>query len=280
MKDFFRHNGGLVLLVAILLAVATALGSVLLGGSSNPVSNAWGVITSPIRGGVNSFLTWVEDRYDYAFRYEELKEENQRLKEVNAQLQKDAREGQAAAQENERLRDLLGLAQKRSDFQMESANVSSYGSSNWESTLTLSKGTNCGIEVGDCVITSTGALVGVVSEVGYNFCSVATVVDAGLEMGGLISRTSAAGILEGDFSLMEENRLKLSYLPEDTDFIAGDEVVTSGMGGTYPSGLLVGYVEEVRNDPSGMTRYAVIAPAAELNKLIEVFVIKDFDVIE
>ena len=81
MKDFLRHNGGLVLLVAVLLAVATALGSVLLGGSSNPISNAWGVITSPIRGGVNSFLTWVEDRYDYAFRYEALKEENQRLKE-------------------------------------------------------------------------------------------------------------------------------------------------------------------------------------------------------
>lgn len=280
MKEFFRRNGGLVLLVAVLLAIATALGSALLGGNANPASNVWGTITSPIRGAVNSFLTWVEDRYDYAFRYEELKEENERLKQENAKLQQDAREGQSATQENERLRELLNLAQKRSDFDFASATVVSYGAENWESTITLSKGTNFDIAVGDCVITETGALVGVVQEVGYNYCSVSTVVDATLEMGGLITRTSGAGILEGDFSLMSEGKLKLSYLPEDTEFIAGDEIVTSGMGGTYPSGLLVGYVEEIRSDPSGMTRYAVVNPAVDLDSLIEVFIIRDFDIVE
>ena len=79
---------------------------------------------------------------------------------------------------------------------------------------------------------------------------------------------------------MQEGKLKMSYLPEDTEFIAGDEIVTSGMGGTYPSGLLVGYVEEVRSDPSGMTRYAVVRPAADLAGLYEVFVIRDFDIVE
>ena len=280
MRDFFRRNGGLVLLIAILLAVATALGSALLGGSADPAENVWGTITSPVRGVVNSFLGWVEDRYDYAFRYEELKEENERLKEENARLQEEAREGQAATQENERLRELLDLAQKRSDFDFASATVVSYSATSWESTLTLSKGSNFDIEAGDCVIDSTGALVGVVEEVGYNYCSVSTVVDATLEMGGLITRTSGAGILEGDFALMQEGKLKMSYLPEDTEFIAGDEIVTSGMGGTYPSGLLVGYVEEVRSDPSGMTRYAVVRPAADLAGLYEVFVIRDFDIVE
>lgn len=280
MKHFFRHNGGLILLIAILLAIATALGSTLLGGTANPIANAVGTITAPIRGAVNSFLQWTENRYDYAFRYEALQAENEELRKENAKLQDDAREGQAAAQENKRLRELLNLAEKRRDFQFASATVVSYGASNWENTLTLSKGSNFDIAAGDCVVTETGALVGVVTEVGYNWCSVSTVVDATIEMGGLITRTSSAGILKGDFALMTEGRLKLSYLPEEVDFIAGDEVVTSGMGGVYPSGLLVGYVEEIHSEPSGMARYAAVTPAVTLSDLIEVFVITDFDVVE
>lgn len=280
MKQFFRHNGVLIAIIAVLLAVATVAGSFLLGGEANPASNAVGVITSPFRSAINSFLQWTEDRYDYAFRYEALQTENERLKQENARLQEAAREGQAASRENEQLRVLLGLAEKRRELVFESATVVSYGADNWSSTLTLSKGENVGIAVGDCVITETGALVGVVDEVGTNWCSLSTVIDAGLEMGGLVSRTAGAGILEGDFSLMAEGQLKLSYLPENTEFIAGDEVVTSGRGGVYPSGLLVGYISEIRSDPSGMSRYAVIDPAADLNDLIEVFVIKEFDIVD
>lgn len=282
MKGSSRRTVAVILVLAVVLCIATAAGSVLLGGDANPLSNALGVITSPIRGAVGSFLQWTEDQYDYAFRYEELKEENERLKEENRALQEQAREGQAASRENELLRELLGLAARRSDFVFESARVVSYGASNWASTLTLSKGESSGIAVGDCVVTASeaGELVGVVTELGANWCTVSTVIDAATEMGGLISRTSGAGILEGDFALMGEGKLKLSYLPQGTEFIAGDEIVTSGKGGVYPSGLLVGYVTEIRSDPSGMTRYAVVEPAADLDDLIEVFVIKEFDIVE
>jgi len=57
-------------------------------------------------------------------------------------------------------------------------------------------------------------------------------------------------------------------------------VLTSGKGGMYPSGLVVGEVEGVFTDPSGQTRYAVILPDVELDRLIEVFVIKEFDIVE
>ena len=63
----------------------------------------------------------------------------------------------------------------------------------------------------------------------------------------------------------EQGKLKLSYLPEDAQLVSGDEVVTSGKGDVYPSGLVVGQVEGVFTDPSGMTRYAVIAPETDLD---------------
>ena len=62
--------------------------------------------------------------------------------------------------------------------------------------------------------------------------------------------------------------------------VPGDEVLTSGTGDVYPSGLVVGRVEGVFTDPSGMTRYAVVVPDADLSSLVEVFVIKDFEIQE
>ena len=125
-----------------------------------------------------------------------------------------------------------------------------------------------------------GNLVGVVAEVGENWATVRTLVDSDTEMGGQLARTGGAAILEGDFALMGEGRLKLTYLPENSELIAGDLVTTSGRGGVYPAGLVAGHVEEVRTDASGMTRYAVIAPETDLDGLQQVFVITDFTVNE
>lgn len=66
--------------------------------------------------------------------------------------------------------------------------------------------------------------------------------------------------------------------------LAGDTILTSGLmsGGTatYPSGVVVGYVQEVRSDPGGTSDYAVLTPAADLSALEQVFIIKEFDVTE
>ncbi len=195
-------------------------------------------------------------------------------------MEAKAREGESAIEENKNLRELLKLQQKRSDLTVENATVTTRTLSNWESSVTISKGSNYGIEKDQCVIDAYGNLVGVVGEVGLNWATVLTVVDTDIDMGGMVSRTGDAAVLEGDFTLMTQGRLKLSYLPEDTQLRSGDVVLTSGRGGVYPPDLVVGSVESVQNDPSGMTRYAVVVPKADLNGLTQVFVIKSFDNVE
>ena len=180
----------------------------------------------------------------------------------------------------DRLRELLDLQAKRRDFVFESAKVTARSSTNWDSTLTIGKGSSAGLEVNDCVITETGTLVGVVSEVGLNWSKVSTLINTDIEIGGQVTRTYSAGILEGDFTLMSQGKLKLSYLPDGAQLVAGDEVVTSGKGDVFPSGLVVGTVEAVFTDPSGMNRYAVVEPDVDLDSLVEVFVIKSFDIVE
>lgn len=284
MKDFLKQNGILILVIALLLALITAVVSFTFGGVANPFSNVAGVVATPFRNGIHAFVEWTEGIYADAFRREAMEEELEALRQENAELRRQAREAEAALRENERLRDLSSLAPKKRAFDLESATVTARGSSNWSSTLTVSKGSWAGVEPGDCVIDQYWNLVGVVTEAGLNWSTLITVVDVDLEMGALIARTDGAAMAEGDFVLMGENRLKLTYLPEDARLLAGDEILTSGLmsGGaaTYPSGLLIGSVEQVKADDSGMSDYAVLRPAADLDALEQVFIIKDFDVVE
>lgn len=280
MKDFFRHNGALLLVIAVLLCVITAVASLLLGGSAGPVTGAIGFLTAPVRDGVNAVVTWVEDGYDRAFKYDQLVEQNEQLKKRVAEMEEEIRQAQSANDENDRFRNLLGFQTKHRELQMEPATITAWVSSNWESAFTISKGENADLAADDCVVDEYGNLVGIVTTVGPNWATVTTLVDTETNLGGLLGRTDTAAILEGDFALMGEGRLKLTYLPENSEMIAGDEVLTSGKGGVYPSGLVVGAVAEVHTDASGMGRYAVIQPAADLNSLRQVFVIKEFDIVE
>ncbi|MCI8423604.1 MAG: rod shape-determining protein MreC [Lawsonibacter sp.] len=280
MKDFLRQNGILLLVAALLLSILIGVGAAFLGGGADPLSDVFNTVTAPIRGGIAAGLNWVEGVYGYVAHYDELHAELDELRSKVADLENQVREGQEASRENALLRDLLDLQAKRRDFTFESAKVNAWSTSNWESTLTIGKGSSSGVAKGNCVVTEGGVLVGVVSEVGLNWSTVSTIINTDIDMGGIVTRTYAAGILEGDLTLMKEGKLKMSYLPDGAQLVSGDEVLTSGRGDVYPSGLVVGQVEGVFHDPSGQSRYAVIVPKAPLGSLVEVFVIKDFDIVE
>ncbi len=278
MKDFFRKNGLGLLIAALALTGLISIGSVVL--PVNPLSNLLGVLATPFRAAATAVVSWGEGVYRYATEYEALRERVHELEVELAELEAANRAATGALEENERLRALLELRESRRDFVFESATVTGRTSTSWEASLTISKGTAHGVEEGDSVITETGALVGVIAEAGLNWSTVTTVTDPDLSVGALVFRTGDSGILEGDLSLMAEERCRLSYLSAEAALVSGDEVLTSGTGGLYPSGLVIGYVEGMYTDPSGLEQYAVLRPAAELSSLTQVFVIKSFEIVE
>ncbi len=275
MKHFFQNNGFLLLLAAVLLAALLAIGSFLLGG--DPLADALGVITTPFRNLSASVAAWVESGYDRGFRYDALEESNEELKRRVAELEALEREYQDAVRQNELYKELLGLDEQAPPYDLVEASVTQRSTSSWERKATLNAGSRDGVAVQDCVIDQYQNLMGVVTEVAYNSCVMTYLTDAELELGGRVARTDENAILEGDFSLMLDGRLKLSYLPEDTELIAGDQVTTSGLGLVYPEGLVVGVVESLHTEANGMDRYAVVEPAADLDSQRYVFVITDFD---
>lgn len=279
MKDFFERHGLRVLAAAAAIAVVLSVLSYF-SATSSVLRNALGVVTSPFRSAAYSVQTWAADKQRYYADYTALLEENEALRQEVAELRQGERQAQLDREENALLRELMGLREQRRDFVFESAKILEHSDTNWTSSLTLDRGTNCDIAVNDCVVSSEGYLVGVVSEVGANWARVLTVIDTDTELGARIFRTSEVAVAEGDFTLMGEKRLKLSYLPPAASLLAGDYIVTSGLGGYYPSGLVIGKVASVKTDDDGLAQYAVIAPMVDLDVLSEVFVIKEFDIVD
>lgn len=279
MKDFLKRNGLWVLFAVAVIAVSLAVMS-FFTTTSSPLANAAQVITSPFRTAFTAVADWFNDKQAYYADYKALEEENQELKDQIAKMERSVRQAEADSAENERLRELLNLRPQEEKWELESATILERSSSNWTRSFTLSKGTDCGIAVNDAVITSEGFLVGTVSEVGTNWCTVLCITDTDTSLGALVFRTDEIGVAEGDFQLMDQSKLKLSYLSPDAQLLNGDLIVTSGLGGYLPSGLVIGSVEEVKLDDSGSTQYAVLQPSADFDALTEIFVIKDFTVVE
>lgn len=276
MKRFLTRGGVIFLCVstaaAALLCVAAATDS-----GTDPVHSAFGGIIAPLRAGSAAAGRWVES---FAARFaavEELQARNEALEQKVAELEESLRQAQTDSEENRRLRELLGLRRRRRDFSLEAAFVTARSGSNWASALTLDKGTACGVAIGNCVMDSRGALAGVVTEAGETWCTVTTVLDPSSELGAKVFRTGETGIASGNLRLMTENRLSLHFL-EGGALKSGDLVITSGLGGYYPAGLLIGSVEELRTDDGGVEQYAVLIPRADIDGATELFIITAFSV--
>ena len=264
MKRFFSKYG--IWLLAGLATVVVALCVISAVSSGTPfLRNVAGVIASPFRSAGSAVAGWFGGIGDHFDSVEALQQENEDLRAEVADLKEQLRQAKKDQEENQRLRKLLDLQEQRRDLQLVSARVSERAVDNWSSVLTLNRGTNAGIAIGDCAIDEYGNLVGVVTDAGLNWCSVTTVLDTTSAIGAKIFRTEQVAVAQGQLSLMTEGQLSLTYLESPDELVSGDLVVTSGLGGYYPVGL---------------TQYAVVTPKAAIGSLTQVFLITDFDVVE
>ena len=279
MKRFLSKNGIWLLAgVAVVVVVLCIISAV---SSGTPfLRNAAGVIASPFRAAGSAVAGWFGGIGDHFDKVADLQQENNDLRAQVADLERQLRQAQKDSEENQRLRDLLELQSQRRDLKTVSARVTERSVSNWASTLTLTRGTSAGVVIGDCAIDEYGNLVGVVTDAGLNWCAVTTILDTTSSIGATVFRTEQVAVAQGQLGLMSEGQLALTYVDEPDKLIAGDLVVTSGLGGYYPSGLPIGTVTELRTDTGGLTQYAVLSPKADIGALTQVFLITEFDVVE
>ena len=281
MKRFFKLRVFGFFVIAVIVAVISLI-TVNTRGNAGIITNALTSLTKPLKSISVTVVKAYESLYGYIYEYDSVVAENERLNAEIAKLQQEYRDYIDVSNENERLRALLELDSRYPDYQQyDTASVISWNASNWSSSFEISKGSyNSDVQVGDCVITETGALIGVVSEVGINSSTVITILDTTFSVGAYIERNEERAIAAGDFSLMKEGLLKFDYLQDETDIVSGDTIITSGTGGTLPADLVIGTVQEVLTYDTGLRRYATIVPAVDLVSLADVYLITSYEVSE
>jgi rod shape-determining protein MreC len=208
----------------------------------------------------------------WAFHRETYKE-NRRLEERVRQLETELQVHSLRAQEAGRLRQLLSL---RDSVPMDTVAAEVVGRDGvpWFRTLTINKGEADGVGLDAPVMSPTG-VVGRVFAVGAHAARVQVLLDRDSGAGVLVERSRVPGVVSGQVSGQASGAddLVLEYVPERSDVAVGDVVVTSGLEGIYPKGLVVGRVRYVGKG-SGLFRDIRVEPSARFDRLEEVLVVR------
>ena len=275
MKEFFKTGRFRVLLVVGCLLFSFLLRSIYTGGLMPLLSSAGGMLMVPLNSKSAAAGAAIQNRFGPFLSSGEVHRENQALREEIQRLEEQLIDYETVKMENEQFRELLEIKERNSDLIFEPATVVGRTPDDWFGSFTIDVGTYHGVSLRCPVITSDG-LVGIVSEVGRGYSKVQTILDASVSIGGVDIHTLDTGIITGTIPLAQEGSCKLGFLPRESGVTPGDTIVTSGTGGLLPRGLIVGEIQSVEMETSGLSLYAVITPAADIQGARQVFVITDF----
>ncbi len=276
MKGFFKSGTFIAICIVAVLLLGMTIMDAASNGHLSMLENLAGTLVTPvqkfcttvIRSGGNLIKAYTE--------YEALEEENDKLKNQLASSAQLIRDAEGYAKENESLKAMLGIAKEHADFEFASCQVVGSDQNGYAHTLTLSKGSADGLREKDLVMTAEG-VVGYISELGLTWSKVTTVLDSSCEIGAIVTRTRDVGVLDWDYALAADGLLKLAYLDTAVELQSGDTVETSGVGGVFPKGVLLGRVRELHTESHGISQYAILEPAVDVHKVSTVFVITNFE---
>ena len=203
-----------------------------------------------------------------------VREENKRLQLETTMLKRRLDQLQDQAVETQRLERLLAMRQS-SRAQFLTARVVGKDATNWFKTVLLDRGSLEGIRRNQPALAPDG-LVGRVVEVTLTSSRVQLLTDPVSAVGGLIRRTRVTGIVSGNLGA----GARVRYLPLMADVAVGDEVVTSGMGGVFPKGILIGRITSVERKSGALFQEATLQSAVDLSRLEEVLILTTTDLRE
>jgi len=236
----------------------------------------------PFQNTVSLLVCKGRETLSFALNARKAVSERQKMLGEITGFRREVRRLEALKEDNRDLRKLLGF-KSRQERKLILCEATARGDvSGWWQTIRLNKGSYDGIGRNMAVITTDG-LIGKTIEVSRHTCDVLLITDPNCKVASELSRTEAFGIvrgkgvaLNGDMKLemlCAAHPCRMDYIPKDQEARQGDEVITSGLGGVYPRGLLVGYVQKSEVDPSGLYQCADIVPAAKMAVLRYAFIV-------
>ncbi len=223
-------------------------------------------VSFPLQQGAQSVFSWFRGIGERYLLLAGVEEENQRLKRELSLLRAENNRLEEAVLADKRLEKLVPL-QKEYSFSLV-AQVYARDPSSWFKTVLVDKGEADGVSK-DMAVTAAEGLVGRVIEVFPNTAKVLLITDPNSAVDVIIQRTRAQGIMEGRV----EEFCILKYVKKSDEVQAGDKIITSGLGGIFPKGLLAATITRVERKRPGIFQYVEVMPTADLSRLEEVLIL-------
>lgn len=268
-----RGHKSLLLLLAVIIGLLVLISLTGEGRDQlTPVEDLLLAVFAPVQTVFSSAGQKLQSLYDAVVSFHELQAENERLREEISFTNEQLIQLQELQKQNHRYRELLGFKES-SGLELLPAEVIARDPSQWFGTITINRGYLDGVTREAPVITSRG-LVGMVSTVSPNSSQIILITDPRLAVSAMVLRTRDPGIVGIVESYSKDlSFLKMSNLPPDTNIQPGDVIVSSGLGGIFPKGLLIGTVKEIADDQFTLVLSVVIEPRVNFNRLEEVFIV-------
>lgn len=238
--------------------------------------------SSPVSSGINAAskglfkLTASAAASNDSASPEELREQLEALRKENAELRKQLADYTDIKDENEKLWKYYNLKKENPSYEIAPANVIRRDVNDDFYSFTLDVGTSVGVHVNAPVISENG-LVGWVCQADAVSCKVKTILSPDTKASVSDKQSKDSGILSGSVTLCDQNLTSMSKLAENHSIKKGDMIVTSGTGGVYPSGLLIGEVQSIEFNKYDASRSAIIKPYEDVRTITSAAVITDFD---
>ncbi len=270
IPDRDKKNSGLPLL-AILLVIALVITTVWYReGDSGPlhsVRKGVTVVATPIGKAGSWAFTPARSVSRFFANLNVDRSEISTLRSQNSELRARVMQLEESRLEAERLRKLMGI---KDALEMDSvgARVIHGSVNNWSRTIVIDKGSDEGIQVGMPVLGAEG-LLGQTIEVGPHSATVRLIQDEGSGVAAMLQSNRAEGVVNGAV----DNTVVLDFISKETSVTVGDVVITSGLGGVFPKGIVIGEVSEIDDNSSSVYRSIKIEPAAKVSGIEEVIVI-------
>jgi rod shape-determining protein MreC len=231
-------------------------------------------VVAPLQGALSGFSRWVGESVRSVRGIGGLVRENQQMSAELVRLRNEVRDLQALSSDNAELREQLQFT-AQAKRRLTPCEVIARDITGWWETIRLSKGVSDGVSMDMAVITSDG-LIGKTVDVSARTCDVLLISDPGCKVSARIVRTGAFGIVTGSGPAKSgQAACHMEFINKNVPVLPGDEVVTSGLGGVFPKGLLIGYVDKIYKDETGLFQRADIIPNADLGMLAYVFVVAE-----
>ena len=268
MKKFTKKN---VITLSFITVIILVVAAISFKTGNNFISNTVGTVVSPVQSICAKAVTGTKKWAGNIINAGKNAKEATKLKKEVAELNDQIRMLEGYKAENDKLRSMLDLKETRTEIKSIGANVIGKKTDEMNSVITLDKGSLSGITKKSVVYVPEG-LVGVVTEVGANYCKVKTIFDTESSVSAICLRSGDMGIVEPSGFLANSGKCSMNYIDRSAKTVVGDIVETSGTGGIFPRGIVIGKITEIKEDARNLTLSAIIETEVNIYKLDSVLI--------